>query len=90
MLGDLFEFADIPSREEFERLTLDLLGLGVTNSDRMRNQISRQRQLIVRKAIGRWNGTPSDKFVNEHARVLEDLMVKRIVEKTAEKEYRLA
>lgn len=83
------EFADIPSREEFVRLTLDLLGRGITNSDQMRSEISRPLQVIVKKGIGRWNETPSDKFVNEHAWALEDLMVRKIIEKTAEKEYRL-
>jgi hypothetical protein len=33
--------------------------------------------------------SPSDKFVNEHAWVLEDLVVRKIIERTSEKEYRL-
>ena len=83
------EFSDIPSREEFENLTLDLLRRGVTNSDRMRDEIRRQRKLILTRATGNWNDTPSDKFVNEHAWVLEDLVVRNVIEKIAEKEYRL-
>jgi hypothetical protein len=83
------EFGDIPSREEFERVTLNLLRQGITNSDRMRDQIRRELKLILSKATGNWNKTPSDKFVNEHAWVLEDLVVRKVIEKTAEKEYRL-
>ena len=83
------EFGDVPSREEFEELTLKLLRKGVTNSDQMRNEIRTKKQLILKKATGRWNGTPSDKFVNEHAWVVEDLVVRHVIESTAEKEYRL-
>jgi hypothetical protein len=80
-------FEDIPSRAEFEQFTLDLLRRGITNSDRMRDQIRRKLKLIVSKATGKWNRTPSDKFVNEHAWVLEDLVVRGFIEKTGEKEY---
>jgi hypothetical protein len=83
------EFADIPSRAEFEQLTLELLRRGITNSDQMRNEIRVGRQLILKKSTGTWNATPSDKFVNEHAWTLEDLVVRKIIEKTTEKEYRL-
>ena len=83
------EFGDIPSREEFERLTMNLLRQGIDNSDRMRDEIRQQRKLILEKVSGNWNRTPSDKFVNEHAWVLEDLMVRKIIEKTAEKYYRI-
>ena len=81
------EFQDIPSREEFERLTLEMLRKGISNSDRMRDQVRRQRRLKLTKATGRWNDTPSDKFVNEHAWVLEDLVVRKIIRKVVEKEY---
>jgi hypothetical protein len=37
----------------------------------------------------RWNRTPSDKFINEHAWALEDLVVRHVIEKTMDKEYRL-
>jgi hypothetical protein len=84
------EFGDIPSREEFEELILNQLRQGITNSDRMRDQIRSERKLILKKVRGKWNRTPSDKFVNAHAWALEDLMVRKIIEKTAEKEYRLA
>jgi hypothetical protein len=84
------EFTDIPSREEFEQLTLDLLRRGITNSDRMRDEIRKDRQLILKKATGNWAQTPSDKFVNEHAWELENLIVKKTIEKTTPKEYVLA
>ena len=84
------EFSDIPTREEFERLTLHLLRKGVTNSDMMRDVIRQQRKLIFSHVSGQWNETPSGKFVNEHAWVLEQLMVKKIVKKIGKKEYELA
>jgi hypothetical protein len=56
----------------------------------MRDEIRRPRKLIVKKATGKWNTTPSNKFVNEHAWALENLMERKIIEKTAKKEYRLA
>jgi hypothetical protein len=83
------EFGDIPSREEFERLTLDLLHQGITNSDRMRDELRQPRGLKLKRVTGHWNKTPSDKFVNEHAWVLEDLVVRKIINKAMEKEYRL-
>ena len=83
------QFADVPTRPEFEELTLNLLRAGTTNSDRMRQEISREMKLIRKKATGRWNGTPSDKFTNEHAWVLEDLVVRRVIERITDKEYRL-
>ncbi len=83
------KFEDIPSRKELEQLTLDLMRHGIVNSDRMRDAIRRERRLILSKATGNWNDTPSDKFVNEHAWVLEDLVVKKVIEKLGKKEYRL-
>ena len=83
------KFEDIPSRQEFEHLTLNLMRHGIINSDRMRDAIRRERRLILNKATGNWNDTPSDKFVNEHAWVLEDLVVKKVIEKLGKKEYRL-
>ena len=83
------EFPDIPSRTEFEQFTLDFLRQGITNSDRMRDEIRMTRKLILKKSTGNWNATPSDKFVNEHAWVLEDLVVRKVIERTSEKEYRL-
>ena len=84
------DYADIPSRQEFEELTIRLLQEGITNSDRMRDEIRRERSLILKRVTGHWNETPSDKFVNEHAWVLEDLVVRKVIEKIQEKEYRLA
>ena len=83
------EFRDVPTREKFERLTLEMLHQGITNSDRMRDKIRRAQKLILSRATGRWNETPSDKFVNEHAWVLEDLVVRKIITKSAAKEYHL-
>jgi hypothetical protein len=60
-------FSDVPTRKEFESLTLTLLGEGITNSDQMRDKIRRERHLKSKKLTGRWNATPDDKFVNEHA-----------------------
>jgi hypothetical protein len=39
--------------------TLNLLRNGISNSDEMRREISRQEKLIRKTATGRWNGTPS-------------------------------
>ena len=39
--------------------------------------------------MNHWNETPSGKLVNEHAWVLEDLVIRKVIEKMAEKEYRL-
>jgi hypothetical protein len=80
---------DVPSRDEFERRTLEFLRAGVTNSDRMRDAIRRERKLKFSKITGVWNSSPSDKFVNEHAWVLEDLVVRRVIERISDKEYRL-
>ncbi len=84
------QYSDIPSRSELENLTIAMMRRGITNSDRMRDQIRRDRKLILQKPKGLWNNNPSEKFVNEHAWVLEDLMVRRVVEKLSDKEYRLS
>jgi len=55
----------------------------------MRDEIRIGRRLILKKSTGTWNATPSDKFINEHAWTLEDLVVRKIIEKISEKEYRL-
>jgi hypothetical protein len=83
------EFPDVPSRSEVEELTLELMRQGMTNSVRMRDKIRRDRKLIVQKAKGRWNENPSDKFVNQHVWALEELVVRGVIEKLSEKEYRL-
>lgn len=71
-------------------MTLDLLRSGVTNSDRMRDHIRRERKLILSKVTGMWNSNPTDKFTNEHAWVLEHLVSEGVIEKTGPKEYRPA
>jgi hypothetical protein len=55
----------------------------------MRDEVRRNLKLILSRVTGKWNKTPSDKFVNEHAWVLEGLVLRKVIEKTAEKEYRL-
>ena len=83
------QYSDIPSRSEFEGLTLAMMRQGMTNSDRVRDKICQERKLILQKPKGHWNENPSEKFVNEHAWVLEDLVVRHRIEKISEKEYRL-
>ena len=83
------EFSDVPSRSEFEDLTLELMRQGFTNSDRMRDKIRQDRKPIIQKASGRWNETPSDKFVKQHAWALEELVMRHRIEKLSEKEYGL-
>jgi hypothetical protein len=82
-------YSDIPSRREFEELTIETLRRGVTNSDRMRDKIRQDRRLIRQKPKGHWNDNPSEKFVNEHAWILEELVVSGVIERVTEKEYRL-
>jgi hypothetical protein len=84
------QYSDIPSRSEFERLTIAMMRQGITNSDRMRDKIRQDRKLIIQKPKGHWNENPSEKFVNEHAWVLEDLVVRHVIEKLSDKEYRLS
>jgi hypothetical protein len=91
------QFSDIPNREELRELTIALMRKGATNSELMRDEISRRKLLILRRIVGkgkmslrgRWNETPTEKFINEHAWVLEDLVVRRVIEKISTKEYRL-
>ena len=90
MIWKDIELADIPSRKEFEVLTMKLLRDGISNSDRMREQICRDRRLTLCKPKGSWNGTPSGKFINEHAWVLANLVAYRIIKKLGRKEYSLA
>jgi len=80
---------DIPSREDLAAETLALLNNGITNSDRMRDVIRRTRKLILSKSTGRWSESPSDRFVNEHAWVLENLVVTGSIERVSAKEYRI-
>ena len=82
------EWDDIPTREEFIELTLALIRGGVYNSDRMRDAIRRERRLILSRTTGAWNTNPSDKFVNEHAWALEELVVQGVLECVGQKEYR--
>lgn len=85
----LIEFKDVPSRPEFEELTLDLLRKGVTDADRMRQEITSSRRLIRRRLTDDMWNTPSGKFINEHEWVLGDLVERNLIEKIADKEYRL-
>lgn len=83
------DWADIPSREDLAKATLTFLEDGITNSDRMRDAIRRQHKLILSRSTGHWNTSPTDKFVNEHAWVLENLVVRGLIENVGLKEYRL-
>jgi len=83
------EFEDVPSRPEFEELTLDLLRKGITDADRMRQEISCSRRLIRRRVPDNMWNTPSGKFINEHAWVLGDLGERNLIEKITDKQYRL-
>jgi hypothetical protein len=80
---------DIPTREEFIDLTMALVRAGVCNSDRMRDAIRRERRLILSKTTGAWNTNPSDKFVNQHAWALEELVIRGAIVRVDPKEYRL-
>lgn len=85
----VIQFSDIPNQAEFERITLDLLHQGVTNSDRIRDHIRRQRKLILSNVTGNWNDNASDKFVNEHAWTLKHLVEQGVIELVSDKEYQL-
>jgi hypothetical protein len=84
------QYVDIPSRIEFERHTIAMMRQGITNSDRMRDKIRQDRKLIIQKPKGHWNESPSEKFVNEHAWVLKDLVERYVIETLSDKEYRLS
>ena len=56
----------------------------------MRDKIRQDRKLIIQRPKGHWNDNPSEKFVTEHAWVLEDLVVRKVIENLAEKEYGLS
>jgi hypothetical protein len=78
-----------PTRDELERLTLDLLKRGINNSDQMRDAIRRERKLILSNTITPdWNSTPSNKFVNEHAHVLSLLVKRQVIVPIETKTYR--
>ena len=83
------ESTDVPLRPEFEELTLNLLRKGVTDADRMRQEISGSRKLIRSQVIDHMWDTPSGKFINEHAWVPRDPVVRHLIEKITDKEYRL-
>ncbi len=69
--------------------TFEDMAAGETHVERLRNNIRRRRNLIVREATGQWATDPSERFVNEHAWVLEQLVVDGTIEQVGEKEYRL-
>lgn len=81
------EFCDVPSREEFEEMTLALMRDGVTNSDEMTSEMRRDRKLILQKAAARWNDTfrLTSSSTNMPA-CLKNLVVRSIIEKIIEKE----
>ena len=53
--------------------TFEALQAGQTNVVGIRTLICRKRKVIVGKSTGEWTKSPSDRFVNEHAWVLEKM-----------------
>jgi hypothetical protein len=53
--------------------TFEALQAGETNVERIRNRIRFKRKLCVNPSTGKWTKTPGDRFVNEHAWVLEKM-----------------
>jgi hypothetical protein len=81
-------FDDIPNRAVLEQATLALLDSGVSNSDAMREAICEERQVVLEQPpSGNWNGSPTGKFINEHAHVLRKLMEAGVIRKIGSKHY---
>jgi hypothetical protein len=59
--------------------TFEALRAGVTNVERIRTMIRSKRKLSVKQSTGKWTETASDRFVNEHAWVLERMNVFGII-----------
>ena len=55
--------------------TFEALRAGETNVEQIRNKIQLKRKLRVKRSTGKWTETASDRFVNEHAWVLEKMNV---------------
>lgn len=55
--------------------TFETLRAGENNVERIRNKIRLKRKLRVKQSTGKWTETASDRFVNEHAWVLEKMNV---------------
>lgn len=64
---------DIPSREAIADHVVEQLQGTKRTSRQMRDAWRRSRKLAFTQTTGKWNNTPTDKFVNEHAWVLVQL-----------------
>ena len=73
------EFDDLPSREALAQHILAQLSKGCRTSRQMRDAWRRARKLRLTQTTGKWNDTPTDKFVNEHAWVLVDLQERALI-----------
>lgn len=68
--------------------TFEALRAGQTNVRVIRAKICQRRKLSVKPSTGRWAETASDRFVNEHAWVLEKMaelgMIRKVDQRTRE------
>jgi hypothetical protein len=82
------DFHDIPDRSRLEVLTMEALKKGITNSDAIREFIRRKYRIKMDERSGgvTW-ASPTGKFINEHAHVLRDLVMRGIIQPVARKEY---
>lgn len=70
---------DVPSRDELGAHILEQLRSGQRTSMQMRDAWRQSRKLIFTRTTGKWNDTPTDKFVNEHAWVLVHLQEQGLI-----------
>jgi hypothetical protein len=68
--------------------TFEALRAGQTNVRGIRAKICQKRKMSVKPSTGRWTETASDRFVNEHAWVLEKMaesgMIRKVNQRTHE------
>jgi hypothetical protein len=77
----------VPSRPDIEDHIILCLAGGIGNSDRMRTEWLRFSKLVRTGDEGDIR-TPIGKYTNEHAWVLGDLNMRKIIKKLSEKEYK--
>jgi len=79
----------IPRVAELKRPTLELIAQGVDDPDRMREMLAQQFNITDEQlALSHGNGMPL--FVNNHAFALVRLQAEQLIEKTGDRQYRLA
>jgi hypothetical protein len=61
--------------------TFEALQHGESDVKAIRARICQKRKLAVSQSTGEWTKTPSDRFVNEHAWVLEKMNVFKTISK---------